>query len=79
MTCHRTSSLSGPYSTHLGEILPFPTKRASQDGLLDRNHQRRSLEWKGVQRGYQAMPFEDRYIQGIIEGIVGNSRDRVYG
>jgi hypothetical protein len=34
---------------------------------------------KGIERGYYAMPFEDRYIWSIIAGIVRNIYDRVYG
>ncbi|MGB6730874.1 MAG: CoA pyrophosphatase [Xanthobacteraceae bacterium] len=43
------------------------------------NHQRRSREWKGVEREYYAIPFGDRYIWGITAGIVRNLYDRVYG
>jgi len=38
-----------------------------------------AAKWKGIQRGHYAMPFEDRYIWGIIAGIVRNFYDRVYG
>ncbi len=43
------------------------------------NHQRRSRDWKGIEREYYAMPFGDRYIWGITAGIVRNLYDRVYG
>ncbi len=43
------------------------------------NHQKRSREWRGVEREYYAMPFGDRYIWGITAGIVRNLYDRVYG
>jgi 8-oxo-dGTP pyrophosphatase MutT (NUDIX family) len=43
------------------------------------NHQRRSREWKGIERQYYAMPFGDRYIWGITAGIVRNLYDRIYG
>jgi 8-oxo-dGTP pyrophosphatase MutT (NUDIX family) len=43
------------------------------------NLQRRSREWKGIQREYYAIPFGDRYIWGITAGIVRNLYDRVYG
>jgi 8-oxo-dGTP pyrophosphatase MutT (NUDIX family) len=43
------------------------------------NHQRRSREWKGIEREYYAIPFGDRYIWGITAGIVRNLFDRVYG
>jgi 8-oxo-dGTP pyrophosphatase MutT (NUDIX family) len=42
------------------------------------NQQRRSREWKGIQREYYAIPFGDRYIWGITAGIVRNLYDRVY-
>jgi 8-oxo-dGTP pyrophosphatase MutT (NUDIX family) len=47
--------------------------------LTPANVQRRSREWKGVQRDYYAIPFGDRYIWGITAGIVRNLYDRVYG
>jgi hypothetical protein len=34
---------------------------------------------QGIERHYYAMPFEDRYICGIIAGIVRNLYDRVCG
>jgi 8-oxo-dGTP pyrophosphatase MutT (NUDIX family) len=43
------------------------------------NYQRRSREWKGIDREYYAIPFGDRYIWGITAGIVRNLYDRVYG
>jgi 8-oxo-dGTP pyrophosphatase MutT (NUDIX family) len=43
------------------------------------NQQRRSREWKGIQREYYAIPFGDRYIWGITAGIVRNLYDRIYG
>lgn len=42
------------------------------------NQQRRSREWKGIQREYYAIPFGDRYIWGVTAGIVRNLYDRVY-
>jgi len=47
--------------------------------LTPANVQRRSREWKGIQREYYAIPFGDRYIWGITAGIVRNLYDRVYG
>jgi 8-oxo-dGTP pyrophosphatase MutT (NUDIX family) len=46
--------------------------------MTPENQQRRSREWKGVQREYYAIPFGDRYIWGITAGIVRNLYDRVY-
>jgi 8-oxo-dGTP pyrophosphatase MutT (NUDIX family) len=42
------------------------------------NVQRRSRDWKGINREYYAIPFGDRYIWGITAGIVRNLYDRVY-
>jgi 8-oxo-dGTP pyrophosphatase MutT (NUDIX family) len=47
--------------------------------MAPENHQRRSREWKGIQREFYAMPFGDRYIWGITAGIVRNLYDRIYG
>jgi 8-oxo-dGTP pyrophosphatase MutT (NUDIX family) len=43
------------------------------------NHQRHSREWKGVQRQYYAMPWQERYIWGVTAGILRNLYERVYG
>jgi 8-oxo-dGTP pyrophosphatase MutT (NUDIX family) len=42
------------------------------------NLQRRSRDWKGINREYYAIPFGDRYIWGITAGIVHNLYDRVW-
>ena len=42
------------------------------------NHLRRRRDWKGIEREYYAIPFEDHYIWGITAGIVRNLYDRVY-
>jgi 8-oxo-dGTP pyrophosphatase MutT (NUDIX family) len=47
--------------------------------MTPENHQRRSREWKGIEREYYAVPFGDRYIWGITAGIVHNLYDRIYG
>ena len=47
--------------------------------MTPENHQRRSREWKGIEREYYAVPFGDRYIWGITAGIVRNLYDRIYG
>jgi 8-oxo-dGTP pyrophosphatase MutT (NUDIX family) len=47
--------------------------------MTPENHQRRSREWKGIEREYFAVPFGDRYIWGITAGIVRNLYDRIYG
>lgn len=46
--------------------------------LMDpRNHQRKSREFKGEQRHFYVMPFEDRYIWGITAGIIRNLWERL--
>ena len=47
--------------------------------MAPENHQRRSREWRGIEREFYAMPFGDRYIWGITAGIVRNLYDRIYG
>ena len=47
--------------------------------MTPENHQRRSREWKGIEREYYAVPFGDRHIWGITAGIVRNLYDRIYG
>ena len=42
------------------------------------NHQRLSREWKGIQRQYYAMPYQERYIWGVTAGILRNLYERVY-
>jgi 8-oxo-dGTP pyrophosphatase MutT (NUDIX family) len=42
------------------------------------NHQRKTRDWKGIQREYYAMPFENHYIWGITAGILHNLYERVY-
>lgn len=43
------------------------------------NHQRKTRDWKGIEREYYAIPFGDRYIWGITAGILRNLYERVYG
>jgi len=43
------------------------------------NHERKTRDWKGIQREYYAMPFENHYIWGITAGILRNLYERVYG
>jgi 8-oxo-dGTP pyrophosphatase MutT (NUDIX family) len=42
------------------------------------NHQRHKRDWKGVERQYYAMPFNDRYIWGVTAGILRNLYERIY-
>jgi 8-oxo-dGTP pyrophosphatase MutT (NUDIX family) len=43
------------------------------------NHQRKTRDWKGIERGYYAMPFGERYIWGVTAGILRNLYERIYG
>ena len=42
------------------------------------NHQRKSRDWKGIERSYYAMPFGERYIWGVTAGILRNLYERIY-
>jgi 8-oxo-dGTP pyrophosphatase MutT (NUDIX family) len=42
------------------------------------NHQRHSREWKGLQRIFYAMPYQQRYIWGVTAGILRNLYERIY-
>jgi 8-oxo-dGTP pyrophosphatase MutT (NUDIX family) len=42
------------------------------------NHARKTRDWRGVQRDYYEIPFEDRYIWGITAGILRNLYERIY-
>ncbi|MGH7247033.1 MAG: NUDIX hydrolase, partial [Pseudomonadota bacterium] len=42
------------------------------------NHQRKTRDWKGIDREYYAILFETRYIWGITAGILRNLYERVY-
>ena len=46
--------------------------------MEEANYQRHSREWKGMQRHYYAMSFEDRYIWGVTAGILRNLWQRMY-
>ena len=43
------------------------------------NHQFLTRDWKGIQRQYYAMPYQQRYIWGVTAGIVRNMFERIYG
>jgi 8-oxo-dGTP pyrophosphatase MutT (NUDIX family) len=42
------------------------------------NHQRLKRDWKGIERQYYAMPFNERYIWGVTAGILRNLYERIY-
>jgi 8-oxo-dGTP pyrophosphatase MutT (NUDIX family) len=42
------------------------------------NHLRKQAEWRGKQRGYFAMPYQDYYIWGVTAGILRNLYETVY-
>ena len=43
------------------------------------NHLRKTRDWNGIERGYYAMPFGERYIWGVTAGILRNLYERIYG
>lgn len=46
--------------------------------LMDEaNHQRHAREWRGRQRQFYAMPYQDRYIWGATAGIIKNLHERL--
>ena len=46
--------------------------------LLDpANHQTQSLEWRGKQRTFYAMPYGDHYIWGATAGMIRNLYERL--
>jgi 8-oxo-dGTP pyrophosphatase MutT (NUDIX family) len=47
--------------------------------LMDeRNHQTHVRSWRGAERRFYAMPFEERYIWGATAGIMKNMHQRLY-
>ena len=42
------------------------------------NHQLHSKEFRGIERSYYAMPFEERYIWGATAGILRVLYERIY-
>jgi 8-oxo-dGTP pyrophosphatase MutT (NUDIX family) len=43
------------------------------------NQQRKTRDWKGIEREYYAIPYGERYIWGITAGILRNLYERIYG
>ncbi len=43
------------------------------------NHQRQSREWRGMERHFYAMPWQQRYIWGVTAGILRNLYERLSG
>jgi len=43
------------------------------------NHARKSRDWKGVTRHYYEMPYGERYIWGVTDGILRNLYEKIYG
>jgi 8-oxo-dGTP pyrophosphatase MutT (NUDIX family) len=47
--------------------------------LMDeRNHRLHSRSWRGAERRFHAMPFEQRYIWGATAGIMKNMHQRLF-
>jgi hypothetical protein len=42
------------------------------------NHQKHAREWRGRQRSYYAMPYEDRFIWGATAGMLKNLHQRLF-
>jgi 8-oxo-dGTP pyrophosphatase MutT (NUDIX family) len=42
------------------------------------NHQTHSKEFRGIERSYYAMPYEERYIWGATAGILRVLYERIY-
>jgi 8-oxo-dGTP pyrophosphatase MutT (NUDIX family) len=42
------------------------------------NHQKHSREWRGRQRYYYAMPYQDRYIWGATAAMLKNMHERLF-
>ena len=47
--------------------------------IAPESYERRSLEWKGAQRYFYAMPFEDQLIWGATAGMLRALHDRLFG
>jgi 8-oxo-dGTP pyrophosphatase MutT (NUDIX family) len=49
------------------------------DFLMDaRNHQMHVRTWRGAERRFYAMPFQERYIWGATAGIMKNMHQRLF-
>jgi len=46
--------------------------------MNEANHHRHSREWKGRERHFYAMPYQDRYIWGATAGILKNLHERLF-
>jgi 8-oxo-dGTP pyrophosphatase MutT (NUDIX family) len=58
----------------VAEAFEVPLEFLMQPG----NHQRLKRDWRGIERQYFAMPFEQRYIWGVTAGILRNLYERIY-
>jgi 8-oxo-dGTP pyrophosphatase MutT (NUDIX family) len=43
------------------------------------NYQFLKRDWKGIERQYYAIPYQQRYIWGVTAGILRNLYERIYG
>ena len=46
--------------------------------MEEANHQKHAREWRGRQRSYYAMPYEERYIWGATAGMLKNMHQRLF-
>lgn len=42
------------------------------------HHEIHQREWRGAERRYFAMPYENRYIWGVTAGIIRSLYERLY-
>ena len=46
--------------------------------MNEANHRKASREWRGRQRSFYAMPYEERYIWGATAGMLKNMHQRLF-
>ncbi|MGE3830309.1 MAG: CoA pyrophosphatase [Parvibaculaceae bacterium] len=63
-----------PHEEEVSAIFEVPLRFL----MSPENHARHSLMWKGHERFFHAMPWQDRYIWGATAGMIMNLYDRMY-
>ena len=43
------------------------------------NHKRATREWRGIQRAFYAVHYQERYIWGATAGMIVNLHERLFG
>jgi 8-oxo-dGTP pyrophosphatase MutT (NUDIX family) len=46
--------------------------------MQEANHQKHAREWRGRQRSFYAMPYQERYIWGATAGMLKNMHQRLF-